>query len=462
MEKLDDKYLSELKVIKEAIQSSEILTRFLDEEEEEVYVELKNAFEPGIDEIFRRVAAERPMQMIAFEKELLEDGYEGLYLPKVLGYSVLRGELNDNCKYFRPQDHFKEVLLKIANSPNFDIIKQRIGQSIEVGFAMSSDIYNTNLINSIDNKKVRYFLEGLIKNKYRDIRDRKTAYTKYAKQFESINYRAADFPQKVSELKLLFPGVKSFLHYRLNNKMENSSLMPHLMQMVQNEKLHGQAEHVHLLGLIGKYIELNQDEKGTLAVLLNKQRREDEFFQVKYFKFLESLLGSDLPVDDVADNRISFLLDKTIEDDITNFYGLMDIIHSKGYIHEEAIEAVKVFYNQYEGLSTINGCLRLRIFGYFKRLIENLTVEEYHEYFELNKIFTTYMEIFDNQKFNQEVKDLCMKYVKKLIKKYTDKRGKDYQDIKKFVATNFLDMGFLTSKQIVELFKTKRKRKPSS
>ncbi|MEL6987390.1 MAG: hypothetical protein AAGK97_06125, partial [Bacteroidota bacterium] len=207
MEQLDTKYIVTLHAIKKQIQTSEILQRFLDEEEEEIYVELKNAFEPGIDDVFKQVAAEKPMQMIAFEKELLDEEYEGMYLPKILGYSVLRGELNENYKYFRPQDHFKDVLLTIANSPNFDIIKQRIGQSIQVGFAMSSDIYITNLINSVNNKKVRFFLEGLVKNKYRDIRDRKLAYHRYAKQFESINYRTADFPQKVSDLKLLFPGV---------------------------------------------------------------------------------------------------------------------------------------------------------------------------------------------------------------------------------------------------------------
>ena len=69
------------------------------------------------------------------------------------------------------------------------------------------------------------------------------------------------------------------------------------------------------------------------------------------------------------------------------------------------------------------------------------------------------MDIFGNQQFNQDIKDFCMSYVKKLLKKYTDKRGKDYQDIKKFVSTNFGDLGFLSKKEIVELFKTRRKKK---
>jgi len=54
---------------------------------------------------------------------------------------------------------------------------------------------------------------------------------------------------------------------------------------------------------------------------------------------------------------------------------------------------------------------------------------------------------------------LYLGYIKKLLKVYIDKRGRDYQDIKKFVKTTFLDLGLMTEKQLVELFKTKRKKK---
>ena len=69
------------------------------------------------------------------------------------------------------------------------------------------------------------------------------------------------------------------------------------------------------------------------------------------------------------------------------------------------------------------------------------------------------MQIFGNQQFNQDLEHLSMKYVRKLLKVYTDKRGKDYQDIKKFVASMFVELGFLKEKEVVELFKTRRKRK---
>ncbi len=69
------------------------------------------------------------------------------------------------------------------------------------------------------------------------------------------------------------------------------------------------------------------------------------------------------------------------------------------------------------------------------------------------------MDIFSNQQFNQDLEDLSMDYVKKLLHFYTDKRGKDYQDIKRFVSSTLQDYRFITEKEVVEIFKTKRKKK---
>jgi len=89
------------------------------------------------------------------------------------------------------------------------------------------------------------------------------------------------------------------------------------------------------------------------------------------------------------------------------------------------------------------------------------TVKEYTDFFEITKIFGVYMKIFGNQQFNQDVEKLSMKYVDKLLHQFTDKRAKDYQDVKKFVSTQFVDFGFLQDKEVVEMFKTRRKRSKS-
>ncbi|MBL0081362.1 MAG: hypothetical protein IPP37_02465 [Saprospiraceae bacterium] len=104
-----------------------------------------------------------------------------------------------------------------------------------------------------------------------------------------------------------------------------------------------------------------------------------------------------------------------------------------------------------------NECVRAVIIGYITRFLQHLEVEQYADYFEINKIIVAYIGIFSNEKFNQDIKEASLEYVKKCFKKYTDKRSKDYQDIKKFVSSSFVEMGFLTEKQVVEMFKTKRK-----
>ena len=92
-------------------------------------------------------------------------------------------------------------------------------------------------------------------------------------------------------------------------------------------------------------------------------------------------------------------------------------------------------------------------------LARGLSEGEYGEYFELTKIFGLYMKIFGNQQFNQDVEKLSLTYIDKLLKVFTDKRAKDYQDVKRFVSTQFVDFNFLTDKEVVELFKTRRKRR---
>ena len=45
-----------------------------------------------------------------------------------------------------------------------------------------------------------------------------------------------------------------------------------------------------------------------------------------------------------------------------------------------------------------------------------------------------------------------MVFVNRLMKYYSDKRGRDYQDIKKFVVSSFVDLKFYKEKELVEIF----------
>lgn len=460
MLELDKKYLEALDTLATEIQQSEELLAYLEEEDEGYYEQLKTNFEPKIETIYEQVAAENPLQLISLERRIMQEDFEGLFLPRLLGYSVLRGELNDQYKYVRPQTHFRDLLLAICNSPNFEILKKRIGQSIQMGFAFSSDIWITNLINSIDNKRIRYFLQSQKLDKYRTVEGRKKGYEIYIRQFRAFNYMTADFPKTVSELKVYFPSLKEFLIYRIERGLDNSSLLPFLKEFVGNESFKGHDEHLQIMGIYACFFDLEEDDAAHLAQHFNDTREKHPNFIESWLNFLLEMHHSTrVNMDAYTDARIYNILDHTKADDLTKYYELMAVIHSSGYHTEEAMEAVKDYYNQHEGRSIVNECVKMTILHYLKTLINNLEETDYPELFEISKVFTIYIKIFGHEQFNLELKHTCMDYVKRLLKHFTDKRGKDYQDIKKFVSTTFVDLNFLTEKEAAELFKTRRTRK---
>lgn len=460
MYELDANYLTALEDLAQEIQDSGELAAYLDSEEEDDFNQLKELFEPRIMELHQRVAEDNPLQLISFELVVLESVFEGLCLPKILGYSVLRGEIDKNFQYVRPQDHFREVLLAICQSPNFEILKKRIGQSIQMGFALSSDIWITNLINGIDNKRVRYFLQAQKLDKYYRQSERALGYERYSRQFVNDNFLTAEFPESASDLPQEFSPLKNFLIYRITHRYNNTSLLAPLHAFVMDKQFHGTKEHMEIMGLYALFFPMSDADRKATTKVLNKVRQEMPEFADNFLEFLLSLHHNPkLDVTPEADKVLSGMLDFGIADSLTEYYKLVDLIHGKGYNNEEVQDAVRVFHSHHEGLSTINECVRQTILHYFVRFISNLEERAYPDYFEISKLFPVYMKVFNNEHFNQGLKELSMKYVKKLLKLYTDKRGKDYQDIKKFVSAVFVDLEFLREKEVVEMFKTRRKKK---
>lgn len=461
MENLDPKFQAEIDAIAKNIQESEALSTYLDTEEYEEYKALIEQFEPAIQELYLRVAGSNPLQILALEKALLDDQLEGLYMPKITGYSVLRGEANEGLKYRKPQDHFKEVLLAVVNSSNFDMVKLRVGQSIQMGFAFSSDIWITNLIESVKNQRVRYFLQSQKLAKYRDIKERRNGIKRYKKQFESLNYYTAEFPSTAIQLQGDYHSLRTFLLQRGKSEHDNTSLSNHLNAFIANDDLQSQEEYLKTILIIGLFFDLDAAGQKSFAKAFSDMAKNNETLSEDYFMVLDEMFQSEeIHITADADKRLANLIDGKADDEINSYYTLMNTIHTKGFIHEDAIDAVQTYYSQHEGLSLNNKNLRAGLLNYFTQVMENLPADSYQDYFELNKTFVQYINIFGNQKFNQAVKDLSLKYVKRLLKRFLDKRGRDYQDIKKFVKATFLDLGFMKEKELVELFKTKRKKKP--
>jgi hypothetical protein len=457
MIELDKKYLEQLQEIAGKIQNSEILANYLDEEEEAFFNQLKDEFEPLMAQVYGEVADVDPLQLISMELIFTNENFEGLYLPKILGYTVLRGELDQEFKYNRPQEQFKTILLAICNSANFDLLKKRIGQTVQMGFALSSDIWITNLINEVSNKKVRTYLQAQKLDHLRDKEERKKAYKSYSTQFKADNFMTADFPEEIEELNIGFSALKRFLLFRVAIKADNSSIIKPLIAFISNKKLVGTNAHREISIIAALFIDFPKNGIQALTDVLNGYRKEDGFIDF-FFETLLSLHETQFneirPEDDL---RISALIDRGHQDEVALYYDLMNTIHQKGYLLTETQDAIRVFIMKFEGLSIINECVRKTVLGYFDRVIKHLEMEDYPVLIELSRQFPLFFKIFSNQQFNNALKDRCLAYVYALLSHYTDKRGKDYQDIKKFVSTSFTELEFLKDKEVQELFKTKKK-----
>jgi hypothetical protein len=456
---LDQRYLDRLQEIAGAIQASPLLEQYMEEEEDEQYNDLRTQFEPYLSEIHHLVAAEAPLQMVTLEQYMLDPLFEGLYLPRVLGYAVLRGEINDQYRYVRPNDHFKSVLLAICNSPHFEQLKKRVGMTIQVGFALSSDIWITNLMSQVDNKRVRTFLQQQKTDRYRDVKDRQDLHNRYSKQLRNEMYYSADFPTTLGEMKANFSALRQFLLKRFEVGGDNTSLRTQVQGFLDNTAFQNQEEYLEMLAMCGNFMDLEAAERTSVTQHFARERANFPEFGEKYLRFILSLYEANLGFSTINDERMTQIVDKTTKDKISDYYRIADKIHSLGYVHQDSIEAVQDFNATHEGLSVESECLRHLVLTYFVRLINGLTERDYADYFELNKVFGVYMRIFDNQQFNQGIEKASMKYIAKLLKRYTDKRGKEYQDVKKFVATQFVDFGFLDEKEVVEMFKTRRTRR---
>jgi hypothetical protein len=207
---------------------------------------------------------------------------------------------------------------------------------------------------------------------------------------------------------------------------------------------------------------MDAEEQKNFKEHFERERKSLPEFDESYLKFLLSLYRAPLKMDATHDSRMYQLIQRAVKDRISDYYQMADKVHSLGYVHPETTEAVQDFCNNHEGLSVEIACLRELILNYFKRLVAGLTEREYNDYFELTKIFNLYMQVFGNEQFNLQVEQISMQYVGNLLKTYTDKRGKDYQDIKKFVSSHFVEMNFLKEKEVTELFKSRRKKRKNN
>ena len=266
-------------------------------------------------------------------------------------------------------------------------------------------------------------------DRFRDKQERINLLQRYKKQFTHYNFLTAKFPTTVSELKVETDTLVNFLLSRIAFRSKHNNYIQAIHELISRKEFYKEPEFLELLAIIANFITLNEAEETHLSKAFNDCRSENPQFVNQYFNFLKKNYKQDTKFGAAADQRVYQLLDKTKTDDLVKYYLLMDTIHNKGFVHEDALDATNGFYSQYEGMSINNEVLRLA------------------------------MNIFDNSAFNQDVESMCMEYIQKLMTFYPDKRSREYQDVKKFVNSFFVEWELMTEKEVMEFFKIKRKKK---
>lgn len=461
---LNEAYQQHLEAIAVAIQASPNLASYLEEEEDNFYEDLKTEFEPQIEQAHQQLIDYSPLEIIAFEEYLFDERFEGLFLPRILGYSVLRGEVTEHAYYARQNNHFGNILRVIAANSNFDQLSARIGQSVQCGFALSSDIFVTGLIDDVPSKRVRQFLQSQRTSDARTVQGRMRIYRRYARQFKGRNYHYAAFPTDPTELTVLTSALNDFLLTRVSGDLNNDALLPTLHATVINPDFAGRKEILRPMAIYGAYFTPNEEQLPELIAAVNREREANpEATTDEILTFLLELKQDrNVPFTAAHEQRLGTIIDRSVKDDLTAYFDLTDKIHGDGYVNPTVHEAIAEELPKHSGLSPFNANIRQTVLSYFAQLAGGLGTEEadYLQWFEITgKQFPAYIKIFGNESFNQELRTLAKKYTKELIKVHTNKRGKDYRDIKKTTVRTWLDYGFMTEKQLKEFFKTPRKKK---
>lgn len=461
MQALAPEYAQRIEEIKTAIQESEELATYLESEESDDYNTVKETYEPEIAALHEEAATYYPLQLEAMELALLDPGLEGLFMPKLLGYAVLRPRVNEEAgMYYRSQEHLREVLLAISKSNAFSELEKRVGQGVTVALALSTNVWVTTVIAEIPNRHPRNFFEQHYDRSLHTAEQRLQRYRRYKAQFKHDNYFAAAFPGDADELSTGYPALEAFLRTRISRDLDNLSLVDPILDFLANEAFAETEQYERFLALAGMFIDVPEEEENGLRTRI-RDYAEREGFAQRYFAFLAELHhDKQIDVTPDVDRRMALRTGLAADNLLARYYALVTKIHDHGINSLETQDAIRLFMREESGLSHVAECVRQTILRYFRQLLSGLDVDTYHEFFEITKLYSVYFDVFGNESFKQDVRTMSVKYVKTLTKRYTDKRGRDYQDIKKFVKRVFVDLGFFTEKDATNFFKTKRVRKP--
>ena len=262
---LEEQYVAELNELKVAIQNSEELQALLDSEENDDFTKLRGAFEPQIHALYEKVSDVAPLQIFALEKALLDVDFEGVYLGKILNYTLLRASVNGDYKANLPNDTLEEAILAFAGSVNFDFLKKVSKQALQVAFAVASDVWITSLLQGIGNRKIVEYLQGLKPYKREFLKQRTSMYVSLRKQFSDTVLYTFAVPKDLPTFRQYVPEIVFNLEKRISLDASVASFSGVLSDLLSKPEFLKSANFGDLLLSAGLFVEFTEGEKEAFA-----------------------------------------------------------------------------------------------------------------------------------------------------------------------------------------------------
>ena len=107
----------------------------------------------------------------------------------------------------------------------------------------------------------------------------------------------------------------------MKGKYNNSSIVPYLKALIEEEEFFGMREHLEIMGIYAYFFDLSDENLGHLKKIFNHVRKKDPEFSEKWFNLNLELHEHEIDLDSNADAHISAILDSKIKDDLTEKQG---------------------------------------------------------------------------------------------------------------------------------------------
>ena len=181
------------------------------------------------------------------------------------------------------------------------------------------------------------------------------------------------------ELKMHGSVLKEFLLYRAASDFDNSTLIPQINEFLNKDEFVFEPEFIKITLVLGMYFELKETNFNKLTKVFNKLRKKKEDFDNEFFDYYLQFVDDRANFKIDAVGNLSKLIDKSIDDELSTFFKLMDIVYVNGYVAIETIDAIRKYYNSHEWLSNHNRCLRHSLLNRFSKFFNNLSEKDYVE-----------------------------------------------------------------------------------